>query len=178
MRPLLFFAPPAMSCRLPALLVATLLAVAALPLAGCQQEQQSGQEEAGQGVESAQDASPAQQAVRQQYEAGTVEATLHQHGRGSQLEVVLVNPSGEEATNQESARAVGAVAQEAYGRALDTVRVAFEYSSQAGPAEVGFHRRYAFASSALDTAATVADSGAAPPDTTAAGPDTTAMPQP
>ena len=108
----------------------------------------------------------------------TVEATIHQHGDGSRLEVVLVNPGGQEATDRERARVVGAVAQEAYGRTLDTVRVSFEYSSQAGPAEVGFHRRYAFAPGALDTVAPSADTGAAMPDTAAADPDTMATPQP
>lgn len=136
----------------------------AASLAGCQQ-----QEEAAQGVQNPQSASQAWQAVRQQYSAQTVETTLHRHGSGSQLEVVLVNPGGQEATDQQSARAIGAVAQKAYNGALDTVRVSFEYSSQAGPAEVGFHRRYAFAPGELDTTA-------AEPDTASTGTDTTATP--
>lgn len=160
--------PPRCSAPLLAILLA-----AALP-AGCRQQQ----EEAAQGVQRLQSASQARQAVRQQYGAETVEATIHQHGDGSRLEVVLVNPGGQEATDRERARVVGAVAQEAYGRTLDTVRVSFEYSSQAGPAEVGFHRRYAFAPGALDTVAPSADTGAAMPDTAAADPDTMAMPQP
>lgn len=148
-----------------------LFLLATAPLAGCN--------DAGQ---SAQGVAQVQQAVRQQYRAETVDATLHQQDGQARLEVVLANPGGREATNQQSARRVAGTARQAYdGSALDTVRVSFEYSSTAGPAEVGFHRRYSFSPNELEgvtdtTAAAPADTAVATQDTTAAAPDTASAP--
>ena len=115
-----------------------------------------------------------QQAIRQNYEAESVKVSMRQDDSARELEVVLVNPGGREATNRQEAQSVAQTAQSRYGSGtLDTLMVSFEFSSTTGPAEVGYHRRYFFTPSDLsgpaDTTAT---------DTTRSEVDTSATPQP
>lgn len=127
----------------------------------------------GDAIQGAQNASGVQQAVRQQYDAENVDVTLHQGEGAPRLEIALVNPGGQEATNRRTAREVAQTARAQYGGgSLAAVMVSFEYTSMAGQAEVGFHRRYTFSSSDLqaaasDTAAADTTSAASPADTSA-----------
>lgn len=117
-----------------------------------------------------------QQAVAQQYDAEQVSAALHQGGGTPRLHVILTNPGGQEATNRQTARTIAQTAQAQYGNGpLSAVRVSFEYTSQTGPAEVGFHRRYIF--SAGDLQAAASDTAASDPSP-ARSADTSAAPQP
>lgn len=127
--------------------------------------------------QSTQDLSGVQRAVQEQYRAEEVNATLHRNSDGApRLEVTLVNPGGDEATNRRTARSVAQAAQAQYeGSDLETVKVSFEYSSANDGVVVGFHRRYTFAPGDLQGSA---DTTAAPTDTAASGVDTAAVPRP
>jgi hypothetical protein len=137
--------------------------LAFLLLAGCN--------DAAQGVDSAQSAAAVRPAVQQAYKAESVGVTINRRAGGAQrLEVDLVNPGGREATTQQSARTVARTAHQAYEGTIDSVRVNFEYSSMSGPVEVGFHRRYSFASSELSGSAAASDTSAGNADTSATRP--------
>jgi hypothetical protein len=138
-----------MSPRASRFLYASVLAV--LLLAGCGSDPQTRARPAA--------AESVRQAVQQDYRAEHVNVVLRRAPRGDEprLEIALVNPGGREATTHESARTVARTAQAQYEKyerpPPDTMTVSFEYSSSAGPAEVGFHRRYTFASGDLEEAA-------------------------
>ena len=111
-----------------------------------------------------------QQAVAQAYDTERVNVLLRQGNAAPHLEVVLVNPGGREATNRQAAYRIAQTAQAHYaGRSADQVRVSFEYSSGAGEADVGFHRRYTFTRQELQ--GEPPDTTSSPADTTAAWPD-------
>jgi len=136
-----------LSSQNPALLFA--LALIVVSLIGCGGEDTP----ASVGVSRAADGVRA--AVQQEYRAENTGATLHEtSGGGRLLEVILVNPGGDETTTRASARTVARAAQAQYqGPSPDTVMVSFEYSSVSDSAEVGFHRRYHFASGNLSAPA-------------------------
>ena len=157
-------ATPGMSVRLLPFSFAALFALAVL--VGCRDDPAARPTQ--------QDVRSMRQAIRQNYEAENVKVSMRQDDSARELEVVLVNPSGREATNRQQAYSVAQTAQSRYGSStLDTVMVSFEFSSTSGPAEVGYHRRYFFTPSDLsgpaDTTAT---------DTTRSKVDTSATSQP